>query len=107
MGPPGLVGVAAAMVARVEDRGGSSGYTLRGPIPRLVVQARPFTLGELPRLPWVVGLRGVALDVVLALVEVARSSGQGGGRPRSRAMPLAVPVRFFGSDDGGNSWSSL
>ena len=64
------------MVARVEDRGGSSGCILRSllarlPVARLVARVvrRLFSLVEV--LPWDVGLRGVALSVVMALAGVA------------------------------------
>lgn len=83
------------MVARVEDRGGSSGYTLRGPIARLVVQARLFALEELLRLPQVVGLHGVPLGVVLALVEVAHNVVLGAVKVVGAHGPVLYPRRRF------------
>ena len=65
MGPLDLVGGAGVMAARVEDRGESSGCTLRSLTARLAV-----ILG-------LVGLWGLALDVVLVLTRVPDEGGVG------------------------------
>jgi hypothetical protein len=72
MGPPDLVGVAAAMVARVEDRGGSSGYTLRGPIARLAARVARRLFSREGLLPWVVGLN-LAFALFLGTPDHGRS----------------------------------